>query len=191
MPLSKIIYIKEALPELSGFDVDIRKISPSGLSVLDAVISVIIGQMLSRKAAQTIRERAFSEAQKQGKDTPAKLSHTELRSCGLSNNKIKAVHKFYQRYESDVDKYEGWKALNHEELVSAVDSEWGMSKWSASILAIFHFGMPDVYPIGDGTLIKAEKKLEEIGIDIDPNKARPYRSYLALYLWAIIDEGLI
>ena len=191
MPLPEIDYIRSAFPELPELHAEIRRISPSGSSVIDAVISVIIGQMLSRKAAQSIRKRAFSTARLQGRNSPAALDHGDLRACGLSNNKIKAIHTFYQRYQSEPNHYEDWKKLDQEQLSIAVSKEWGMATWTASILAIFHFGQVDVYPVGDATLAKAENKLRDLGIQVDPNEASPYKSYLALYLWVLVDEGLI
>lgn len=184
-------HIVKKQPQLNEFEVSLKSISPSEFSVQDAVVSVVIGQMLSREAAFKIRSRVFEKAKLKGKHSPAELNQEELRSCGLSNNKVKAIKLFHEKYRENSHKYEKWKTMNTEKLFQAVQAEWGLSKWSASILAIFYFGMEDIYPVGDGTLIRAENRLNDIGISIDPSKASPYKSYLALFMWALIDEGHI
>ena len=55
------------------------------------------------------------------------------------------------------------------------------------MLAIFYFGFEDVYPLNDGSIKRVTNLLEQRGIKFEPEKAAPYRSYLALYLWAILD----
>ena len=80
-------------------------------------------------------------------------------------------------------------------LCESVCGFWGMSEWTASILAIFHFGHEDVYPNGDGSLRRAEKLVSMMRFDDDyrirSDLAAPYRSYLALYLWKALDEGYL
>lgn len=76
-------------------------------------------------------------------------------------------------------------------LFAEVNKHWGLSHWSASMLAIFYFGLEDVYPINDGSIKRVTSLLEQRGIIFEPEKAAPYRSYLALYLWEILDRKLI
>ncbi|MGI2027774.1 hypothetical protein [Endozoicomonas acroporae] len=169
----------------------VRPIEPSGLGVVDAVCSVVIGQMLSRTAANSIKQRVFARAAELGKQYSAELDAESLRECGLSRRKIKTIHLFYDNYLKDQARYDNWKHLSPEHLFLSVEKEWGMSHWTASMLAIFHFGMEDVYPLGDGTIIKVERRLKEQGIIISPDRAQPYRSYFALFLWSLVDEGYI
>ena len=189
--LKALQHIVEKQPQLSEFKVSLKPISPSELSVQDAVVSVVVGQMLSREAAFKIRTRVFEKAKLEKKHSPAELNQEDLRSCGLSGNKTKAIKLFHKKYKEKPDEYEKWKTMNAVELFKAVQSEWGLSKWSASILAIFYFGIEDIYPVGDATLIRAEGRLKELGINIEPSKVSPYKSYLALFMWALIDEGHI
>ena len=60
-----------------------------------------------------------------------------------------------------------------------------------SVVAIFHLGQVDVFPHKDGTIINALSMLDAEGIPIAPEHASPYQAYLALYLWVMVDEGLI
>jgi len=75
--------------------------------------------------------------------------------------------------------------------LTLTNKHWGLSNWSASILAIFYFGFEDVYPENDGSIRRVTRLLEQKGITFDPEQASPYRSYLALYLWEILDRKMI
>jgi DNA-3-methyladenine glycosylase II len=75
-----------------------------------------------------------------------------------------------------------------------VTAFWGMSDWSAAILSIFYFGHEDVFPASDGTLLRVQALLQSAGYvnaNVGGAEAAPYRSYLALYLWKLNDDGLL
>jgi len=165
--------------------------SPKNITILGSVSKVVIGQMLSRKAARSIHQKTESLAVEQGKSEIALLTEEELRSCGISASKTKAIKLFAEHYYNNVDFYENWRNLDSDRLFSEVNKHWGLSHWTASILAIFYFGLEDVWPAHDGSIKRVTGLLEKKGITFDPEKATPYRSYLALYLWEILDRKLI
>jgi len=181
-------------PGLSGYLANlsaIQPLHPKDISVLDALSRIIIGQMLSRKAASTIIYRAESLAAKEDKGEIALLSEQEMRSCGISSSKAKAIKLFAEQYFNDVNRYENWRNLESARLFAEVNNHWGLSHWSASMLAIFYFGFEDVYPVNDGSIRRITSLLAQKGITIEPEKAAPHRSYLALYLWEMLDRKII
>ena len=114
-----------------------------------------------------------------------------MRSCGISNSKAKAIKLFAEQYFNDINRYENWRNLDSPGLFSEINKHWGLSHWSASMLAIFYFGFEDVYPVNDGSIKRITGLLEQKGITFEPEKAAPYRSYLALYLWEMLDRKMI
>lgn len=183
-----------ACPALAGYLSNMTTIQPlrqNDITVLDAISRIVIGQMLSRKAASTIIHRAESLAAKEDKCEIALLSAEEMRSCGISTAKAKAIKLFAEQYFNDIEQYENWRNLDSGQLFYEVNKHWGLSHWTASMLAIFYFGFEDVYPINDGSIKRITSLLAEKGIKIEPEKAAPYRSYLALYLWEILDKKLL
>lgn len=158
---------------------------------VNAISEVVIGQMLSRSAARSIQKRAYDLSASNGRSFIAELSIDELRSAGLSSNKIKTIKFIYDAYKADPHRINSWEKLTYLELRTDVSSFWGISDWTASILALFYFGNPDIFPSNDGSIIKVIKKLQEHDISFEETEAKPYRSYLALYLWAILDNGLL
>jgi DNA-3-methyladenine glycosylase II len=183
-----------ACPALAGYLSNIATIQhlhQKDITILDAISKIVIGQMLSRKAASTIIHRAESLTAKEGKHEIALLSPEEMRSCGISGAKAKAIKLFAEHYFNDVEGYENWRNLDSGQLFYEVNKHWGLSHWSASMLAIFYFGLEDVYPINDGSIKRVTNLLAEKGITFEPEKAAPYRSYLALYLWEMLDKKLL
>jgi DNA-3-methyladenine glycosylase II len=71
-----------------------------------------------------------------------------------------------------------------------------MGNWTASIISLFYIGHEDVFPSADGSLRRAMAILDRTKRGkrkkpFDPDRAAPYRSYLALYLWHALDSGLL
>ena len=158
--------------------------------VAEALVRIIIGQMLSRFAAASIYRRARTEAQNTGCRGTWELDREVLYSLGISARKVRAIKTFGNKYDADPKFFEAWRHLPYKKLREVVSQFWGIGSWSADILAIFYFGNPDVLPGTDKSICRAVELLqanEVLPTRFDPNLATPYRSYLALYLWHILD----
>ena len=163
----------------------------SEIHPVNAISEVIIGQMLSRDAARSIRTRANDLMQSNGFEFLGELTIEELRSAGLSNGKAKTVSSITEAYSIDPSRIDAWHQLDYEALRKDVSRFWGVSDWTASILALFYFGTEDMFPVNDGSIKRTIDKFAENKIEIDIELASPYKSYLALYLWAILDNGYL
>jgi DNA-3-methyladenine glycosylase II len=160
--------------------------------VPEAVAEVVVGQMLSREAARAVLRRLREEARKTGCGGVAGLSHRSLLRCGLSARKARTIVEFSGLYRSDPQRYRSWRRAEWKELRNDVCSHWGLSDWSASMLAIFYFRHPDVFPESDGSICRAMARLVAAGsaANFQPDSASPYRTYLALYLWRMLDDRM-
>ena len=166
--------------------------------VPEAVVAVVIGQMLSGPAAETIYERVKVAAHRRELEGSWLVADSALRSAGVSGRKVRTIREFRRAYAKDRRWIDNWQNLGSVELFQAVESFWGMSHWTASMLAIFHFAHEDVYPHADGSLARALSLAATVGIwnrsrdgEFEPDRAAPYRSYLALYLWRALDAGIL
>ncbi len=164
-------------------------ISPSQEALITVLIRTVVGQMLSQQAAATIYGRVARHIELIG--GPENLCHESLIKAGLSRSKAKTVLCLRDKYLENADYFEAWRCLPYEDFRAQALSCWGIGEWSVSVVSIFHLGQTDVFPHRDGTLIKVLSSLEAQGIVVEPDKASPLRSYLALYLWAMVDEGII
>ncbi|HEY8159593.1 MAG TPA: hypothetical protein VIF10_12915 [Methylobacter sp.] len=62
------------------------------------------------------------------------------------------------------------------------------------MLAIFHFGHRDVFPLGDSSLLRVISLIESRflsgkGGSFDHKAASPFGTHLAMIFWASIDRG--
>lgn len=166
---------------------------PQPLPVAEAVTKIVVGQMLSRAAADTIYARLVAARLRYELPGCWMLSEVDLLESGLSRRKVRTIRDFGVCYEHDPQRYEAWRELEHTELSGEVSMHWGLSQWSSDMLAIFYFARPDVFPATDGTIIRVRRILEEQHLlrPLKPDLARPYRSYLARFMWALLDGGVL
>lgn len=166
-------------------------ISPSGVPIPNAVVEIVIMQMLSEKAANTIYTRVLNVA-KQNNVEVWELFYEDYREAGISKTKAETIVRFSEYYRQHKAEIEDWKDLQDEILLDRITEHKGLGHWTASIIALSHLGKEDLFPYNDGILKKAIERIESQYNDtFDPNKATPYRSYLALYLWAMVSHGVL
>ncbi len=174
---------------------EVRLPEPNGDAVACSLVRIVAGQMLSRTAAQTILARMGAAADRLGLATLYVLPEAELRACGLSGRKARTIGMIAEIMSTEPARFERWRELPFPELRREVAGIWGLSDWSASVLAIFDFAHEDVFPLSDGSIIRAirfiEKQKMRIGEKFQHEFASPYGSYLALTLWAALDTGVL
>lgn len=159
-----------------------------------AITSIVVGQMLSGKVARVITSRIESCLQPEAATNSWELSEQQLRATGISNRKVRTLKEFGKVYDANPESVEAWRHLPYSALLAEVTAIWGLGEWSASMMAIFHFCHEDVFPESDATLQRALILLhpdypEKRDAVFNADFASPYRSYLALYLWAAIDTN--
>jgi DNA-3-methyladenine glycosylase II len=160
--------------------------------VADAVIRHIVGQMLSAKAAATIHRRVLL-ASEAFKCRPWHLEDSQLRECGLSRRKTRAIREFGLAYDTRADEIELWRSLPYPSLQQEIRAFWGISDWTAAMLAIFHFGHCDVLPLKDSSISRVIALIESRFLSgkgsFDPRPASPFGTHLAMIFWASLDRG--
>jgi 3-methyladenine DNA glycosylase/8-oxoguanine DNA glycosylase len=157
----------------------------------------IISQMLSLKAAATIRERLIQRL-KPSKVTPTamlKLSHEELFSVGLSNTKVRAMHDLARRTEEKLLPLKQFPKLENDAIIGHLTDVHGIGRWTAEMFLMFGLVRPDVWPVDDLGLRAAVKKmdaLEEMPAKVYvTNRGEayaPYRTVACWYLWQSLKE---
>jgi DNA-3-methyladenine glycosylase II len=157
--------------------------------------AVVVNQLISSKAADTIWARIEAAAEKAGGLEQFLVPERQalLRSCGLSGAKTRTLLGLGQAAR------DGWLAgvfSTQDEKIrrQSLKSLWGIGDWSCDMLALFYFHDEDVMPLGDASVQRALWLLE--GIDPKDRErqgaltapAAPWRSILCLYLWNYLDN---
>jgi DNA-3-methyladenine glycosylase II len=161
----------------------------------ETLASIIIGQQLSGKAADTIFARIKSVAG--GRRLTAKslgnCSDQKLQEAGASRPKIRALRSLIDHVDTKKLRISKLAALSDEQVFAAITQVKGMGPWSAQMYLMFVLGRPDVFPAKDLGIRKAVSQL--YGVELTPESAdqisapwKPHRTLASLYLWQSLDN---
>lgn len=150
----------------------------------------VAGQQLSVRAAQTIWGRVLERVGEVDLvDYLGGRCTQQLRSCGLSGAKAKAMQAIAQAARGGELDAKELEKLPHEQRVHRLTEIWGVGQWTADMMGIFYFGDRDIWPDGDVTARKTLERLTSKRRKTLRTAERfaPYRSYLALHMWQHAD----
>lgn len=154
--------------------------------------SSIVGQMLSLKAASTIRKR-LEDRVRPRKVTPESLlalSTSDLRGVGLSNTKARAMHDLSRRTADGTLRLKAFPRMENDEIIDQLTEVHGVGRWTVQMFLMFGLVRPDVWPIDDLGIRAAIKKMDQL--KEMPVKAymlkrgdlyAPFRTVASWYLW--------
>ena len=168
---------------------DITPKSPD--SYFEVLVSSIMGQQLSVKAAATIEGRVIGGL---GPHSPRRLAGKtveELREFGLSRSKASYIIQMAQAFRDGAIDPHSLQGLEPESITATLTALKGVGPWTAEMFMIFGMGLPDVWSPGDLGLRNAVYAHFGEGVDTSEvaERWRPYRSYAALYLWEFSDNS--
>jgi len=157
-----------------------------------ALVSAIISQQLSTKAAATIKARL--DALVDGRLTPDRLARVDddaLRSVGLSRQKISYLRDLQGRVSRGELALDALDEMPDDAVVTALTGVKGIGRWTAEMFLMFRLHRPDVLPVGDLGIVKAVQRAYGMRKIPTPERLtklgeqwRPYRSVACWYLWA-------
>ena len=155
----------------------------------------IIGQQISVAAANSV----FLKFRKKCKNkinakNVNKLKFIQLKSCGLSKQKVKGIKSLAKQI---INKTFNTKLINYmsdEEAISYLSELKQIGRWSAEMILLFTYNRPNIWPVQDIGLLRAisknyKKKYlppEKFVNDLK-KKFSPYCSVATWYLWRSID----
>ena len=154
------------------------------------LVSSILGQQLSVKAAETIEGRLIAALGPHDPGTLAKTTIEDLRSYGLSRSKASYVIGMAEAFRVGEIKPHELARAETEDVIQQLTSLKGIGPWTAEMFLIFGMGHPDVWSPGDLGLRNAVWAHfgEDANVREIADRWRPYRSYAALYLWEFSDN---
>ena len=181
--------LRQAFADIGPVSIPDR--SGKGLAYL--LSRVIIGQQLSTKAAHSIWGRIEEAVGETGSRIPDFFRDENallLRQCGVSHNKIRALCGIPVAHEEGTLSPESLGGLNAAQRSEHLQTLRGVGPWTADMMSIFYFGEADVWPQSDTAVRKTFDRFVHEGSGLRMAEAadlfRPYRSYLAIYMWQIV-----
>lgn len=166
--------------------------------VADALARAILYQQLSGKAAATIvgRVEAAIGAKKIHAVALDRVSDEQLRACGVSGNKARALRDLADHERrGEIPDTRRMATMDDEAIVEALTAVRGIGKWTVQMMLMFRLGRADQLPVDDLGIRKGAQRVD--GLEEMPTPRQlaergerwgPYRTYAGLYLWKIADS---
>jgi DNA-3-methyladenine glycosylase II len=155
---------------------------------------VIVGQQLSTLAARAIWARVTAAAA--GARVLASCGEAQrdgLRACGLSHAKITALIALRTAETDGLLDVRRLGRLDPVARRTVLTGLKGIGPWSADMVSMFFFRETDIWPLGDLAVRKTFTRFvatqRRYDLDGAARLFAPYRSFLALYMWRIANDG--
>lgn len=170
-----------------------RKVTPD---LFAALVNSIIGQQISTKAADTVRERLNDLA---GTVTPEKmlaLSEDELQAIGMSYRKVSYIKGAAEKVASGELDIQQLHNMSDDDVRDELSQIKGIGVWTAEMLMTFSMQRQDILSLDDLGIRRGLRMLYHHR-RITPKLYRkykrrysPYASVASLYLWEIASGAI-
>ena len=160
-----------------------------------SICRTIVGQQISVKAADSIWLRFEKKCNKKIKpETVLKLSRQNLKSVGLSRQKVSYLKNTAKNFKNKSFDIKNLKKMNDQDAINYITQLKGLGVWSAQMFLMFNLNRADIYPTDDIGLLKAISL--NYKTSYPPNKKfldkisrlhSGYRTVLTWYMWRSID----
>ena len=166
-----------------------------------SLLRSIIHQQLSGKAARTIENRFLELYNGNRYPTPEEVLKTPaeaIQNVGISRMKTEYIRGLAKIIDDGDIRLEKLSELSNDEVGNVLKEVKGIGQWTVDMFLIFSLNRPDVFPLNDlgiqkglMLLLGRKKILSQESMLSHSKKWKPYRTLASLYLWKIVDEGMI
>src|ERR1700679_46116 len=167
-------------------------------SPFQSLVQAIAHQQLNGTAANTILTRfkkLFPERRFPRAEDLAGVTDAQIRACGFSFAKIRAIRDLAEKTLSGVvPAARQFAKLTDEEIISRLTAVRGVGRWTVEMLLIFQLGREDILPVDDfgvrsgfGHAYRKGKMPKPKELLAHGEKWRPHRTTAAWYLWRAAD----
>ena len=166
-----------------------------------SLLRSIIHQQLSGKAARTIENRFLELYNGNRCPTPEEVLKTPaeaIQNVGISRMKTEYIRGLAKIIDDGDIRLEKLSELSNDEVGNVLKEVKGIGQWTVDMFLIFSLNRPDIFPLNDlgiqkglMLLLGQQKILSRESMLSHSKKWKPYRTLASLYLWKIVDEGMI
>ena len=155
----------------------------------------IIGQQISVAAANSVFIKFKKKCNnKINAKKVSKLSFAQLKSCGLSRQKVLGIKSLAERVIDKSFNPKLIEKMTDEEAIEYLSNLRQIGRWSAEMILLFTYNRSDIWPVQDIGLLRAisknyKKKYlpPEKFVNLLQKRFSPYCSVATWYLWRSID----
>ena len=155
----------------------------------------IIGQQISVQAANSVFKKFKKKCKnKINAKTVHTLSFAQLKSCGLSKQKVKGIQSLSKQIINKTFNPRLISKMSDEEAILYLSELRQIGRWSAEMILLFTYNRSNIWPIQDIGLLRAisknykKKYFPPVSfVNTLQKKFYPYCSVATWYLWRSID----
>ena len=165
-----------------------REVTPD---IFAALISSIVSQQISNKAAETVGNRLYELLGEITPQTVQKTAIEDIQKCGMSMRKAGYIKGIGDAVTSGVIDLASFPDKTDEEIISELSALNGIGVWTAEMLLIFSLGRKDVLSWGDLAIRRGicnlyhHETLTKEQFKRYKKRYSPYGSIASLYLWEL------
>tara|TARA_B100000035_G_scaffold77350_1_gene64522 strand:+ start:878 stop:1513 length:636 start_codon:yes stop_codon:yes gene_type:complete len=155
----------------------------------------IIGQQISVAAANSVFLKFKKKCNNRiNVKTVSKLTFNELKSCGLSRQKVLGIKSLAKQILNKSFNPKLISKMSDEDAIIYLSKLKQIGRWSAEMILLFTYNRSNIWPIQDIGLLRAISKNYNKKylppsefVSLLKNKFSPYCSVATWYLWRSID----
>jgi DNA-3-methyladenine glycosylase II len=200
------LYWKKAKRLLSKKDKTMQKLIKNYSGPSEAILTTrkdiffslcksIIGQQISVAAANAVFLRFKDKcSNKINVNNVLKLNSSQLKSCGLSKQKVNGIKSLAKQIKDKKFKPSLIKKMSDEEAIIYLSQLKQIGRWSAEMILLFTYNRSNIWPIQDIGLLRAISKNYKKDylppmkfVNFLQKRFSPYCSVATWYLWRSID----
>ena len=180
---------------INKYSVPSETILTTRKDIVYSLCKSIIGQQISVAAANSV----FLKFKKKCKNkinakNINKLKFIQLKSCGLSKQKVKGIKSLAKQILNKTFNPKLISKMSDEEAILYLSELRQIGRWSAEMILLFTYNRPNIWPVQDIGLLRAISKNYKkkylpptTFINLLYNRFSPYCSVATWYLWRSID----
>lgn len=168
-----------------------REITPNPF---EALVSSIVGQQISSKAAETVWNRLCQLITDLTPENIIKTGDETIQKCGMTMKKVGYIKGIANAALSGEIDFNNLAALSDEEIIKKLSSLHGVGVWTAEMLLIFSLNRLNVVSYKDLAIRRGMmnlyglKELTKEQFEKYRKRYSPYGSVASLYLWQLSHE---
>lgn len=165
-----------------------REVNPD---VFDSLVTSIIGQQISTKAAVTVTNRLKEMVGEISAETLYNTRVEDIQECGMTMRKAGYIKGIAEAAIDDKVDFDGLHRLSDEEIVKELVKLKGVGEWTAEMMLIHTFQRPDVLSYKDLGIRRGIERLyglEEVRkeeFEECRERYSPFGTVTSVYLWEV------
>ena len=172
-----------------------EKILTTRKDIFFSLCKSITGQQISVAAANSVFLKFKKKCNNRiSAKVVSKLSFIQLKSCGLSKQKVKGIQSLAKQILDKTFNPRLISKMSDEEAILYLSQLRQIGRWSAEMILLFTYNRSNIWPVQDIGLLRAISKNykknylpPEKFVKLLKKRFSPYCSVATWYLWRSID----